>query len=128
MADLYNESDPGTEMEEATISTPQDPEFLDNISKDFKRLQKQKSRQTGGVEPRILQSIAFVWGEHNVVQRSMGVVAESLDPNKLFLVFNLIEGRLMKLIGRLASIAPVFRARPDKNDPSALAEAEIVDN
>lgn len=100
---------------------------LEDITKDFKRLQKQKARKTGGVESRILSNCAFVWGEHYVSQHSKGLVAEPLDPNKLYLVFNLIDHRLSKTLGRLSSVAPTFKARPDKKDAKAAAEAEVVD-
>ena len=118
---------PEMEAQSPIEAAEQKDAFLDEITKDFERLQKQKARPMGGTEARILTNIAMVWGEQTVVQRGLGIVTEQIEENKLNLVFNLIEGIVGKLIGRLSSIAPVFQARPDKADPAALAEAEVVD-
>lgn len=100
---------------------------LSGLSEDFKRLQQQKNRKTGGVEARVLLALAFTWGEQYVSQTSRGVVAEALHPNKLNLVFNLIGPNVSKLLGRLFAFDPPFKARPDKKEPKAFAEAEVVD-
>lgn len=102
-------------------------EFLAEITKDFHRLQKQKARLTGGVEARILTNCAFIWGEQFISQQNTGLVVEKQDAQKLYLVFNLIEGAFSKLIGRLSSIAGIYRARPNKKDAKALGHAEVVD-
>lgn len=102
-------------------------DWLAEISRDFHRLQMQKSRKTGGVEARILTATAFKWGEHFVSQQARGLVIEPLDPNKLYLVFNLIEGAYSKLSGRLTSIGGSYYSRPDKKDPAAAKDAEVVD-
>jgi hypothetical protein len=101
--------------------------LLEECSKDFQRLRDQKSRRTGGVEARILLSLAFKWGEHYVSQRDRNIVSEALDENKLHLIFNMIARRVEKLIGRLFAFNPPYKARPDKSDPAAIAEAEVVD-
>jgi hypothetical protein len=100
---------------------------LASISKDFKRLRDQKARRTGGVEARTLLSLAFKWGEQYVSQRNRNIVSEVLDENKLHLIFNMIARRVEKLIGRLFAFDPPYKARPDKSDPKATAEAEVVD-
>ncbi len=100
---------------------------LEGLSEDFKRLQAQKSRKTGGVEARVLLALAFAWGEQYVSQSTRGIVSEMLDPNKLHLVFNLVGQNVQKLMGRLLAFDPPFKARPDKDDPKALAEAQVVD-
>ena len=102
-------------------------EFLADITKDFRRLQRQKSRKTGGVEARVLTAKAFEWGEQTVSQRSGGLVIEPHEDNKLYLRFNLIGPAKEKLAGRLTSLGMQFYARPDKKDPQAQADAEVVD-
>lgn len=102
-------------------------DFLGTITKDFKRLQGQKAKFTGGIESRVLLNLAFVLGEHYTVAEKRALFSKALDPNKLYLVFNVIAQRLSKLIGRLNAIAPVFKAKPNKRDPKSFAGAEIVD-
>lgn len=100
---------------------------LEELTKDYNRLRAQKSRKDGGIEARVLLSLGFLGGEHNLIAKNKGIYAEAQDENKLYLKFNLIEPRFNKVIGRLASIAPVFKAQPDKDDPNSLGEAMIVD-
>lgn len=100
---------------------------IGTLTSDFERLQKQKSRKTGGVEARVLLALAFTWGEQYVSQSARGIVSEKLDPNKLNLVFNLIGPRVAKVMGRLFAFDPQYKARPDKKDPAAFSEAEVVD-
>lgn len=113
---------------------PTDPtqaDWLTTISDDFKRLQDQKVKKTGGVEGRVLQNLAFEAGEQYVAAGNRTLTAQSLkgeqEANKLHLVFNLMAQRGRKLTGRLASIAPLFKARPDTKDAKAFEQAEIVD-
>ena len=114
---------------EAVAFVPESGEgdMLDTISRDFKRLQKQKSRRRGGVEARVLTSRAFRWGEQYVSQQERGLVAEKREENQLHLVFNIIDQICQKLEGRLTSIGGQFYARPDKKDPSAQELAEVAD-
>lgn len=104
---------------------------LDVFSKDYKRLQGQKTNRAGGVEGRVLLNLAFEAGEQYTAYNNRTLTARSLrgeaEQNKLHLVFNLLAQRGRKLTGRLASIAPTFKARPDKKDPKAFEQAEIVD-
>lgn len=107
---------------------------LEEYSKDFARLQKQKSRKQGGVEARVLKSRAWRWGEQYVTQSPRGLVSGLVasdnameDNNKLHLVFNLIDTAASKLAGRLTAIGGEFYTRPDKQDPQALSEAEVCD-
>ena len=100
---------------------------LEDFTKDYKRLQKQKTRKTGGVEARVLTSRGFKWGEQYVSQNARGLVADTKEENKLHLVFNLIEAASSKLEGRLTAIGGEFHTRPDKNTPVAKAEAEVCD-
>lgn len=110
---------------------PADVDWLDTVSRDFKRLQNQKAKVTGGVEGRVLLNLAFDHGEHYTSAGNRTLTAQSLkgeqDANKLHLVFNLLAQRGRKLVGRLASIAPLFKARPDTKDAKAFEQAEIVD-
>lgn len=129
---LYNEPPDGgaapPTAEEAIEQLKAEEAFLEEISRDYKRLQKQKSRRTGGVEARVLLARAAKFGEQFVKQQANGLVIEQKgDDNSVNLYFNLIEPACSKLQGRLASIGGQYSARPDKKDPKALAEAEIVD-
>jgi len=101
--------------------------LLEEITRDYKRLQQQKSRKTGGVEARVLTSLAFLWGEQTISQRSGGLVIEPHEDNKLYLRFNLIAPAKEKLSGRLTSIGMQFYARPDKRTPQAQADGQVVD-
>lgn len=105
----------------------QEADFLAEITRDYKRLQAQKSRKTGGVEARVLSAKAFEWGEQTISQRAGGLVIEPHEDNKLYLRFNLIGPAKEKLSGRLTSIGMQFYARADKKDPQAQADAEVVD-
>lgn len=100
---------------------------LDLLTQDWKRLRAQKSRKVGGLEARCLLNLAFVNREHYVRADGRSLIAELRDQNKLYLMFDLIGPRMNKLLGRLSSIAPPFKARPDRRDPKAFAEAEVVD-
>lgn len=117
----------GQDLEQTKVLADQQKSLIDLLTKDFKRLQEQKARQTGGVEARTLEAISFSEGEQSVVYRNKGLFSEPQDPNKLYLVFNLIGRRVSKLMGRLCGIDPPFKARPDRKDPKAYAEAEVCD-
>ncbi len=101
--------------------------LLDELTKDFERLQRQKSRKKGGVEARILLSCAFDWGEQYVTQQERGISAEVQEPNKLYLVFNFIAQYKQQLIGRLNATGLQFGAQPSKKDPKSLGDAEVVE-
>ena len=102
-------------------------QLLDALSKDLKRLQEQKARQTGGVEARTLQAIAFSEGEHYTDYKNKSLFSEPQDANKLYLTFNLIGRRIGKLLGRLSAVNPPLKVKPDKKDPKAFAMAEVGD-
>lgn len=118
---------PMGEQEDQFAASKEQEKFLSDVTKDFKRLQTQKSKRTGGVEGRILLNLAFVLGEHYTIYKDRQILAQALDPNKLSLVFNLIERRVNKLIGRLCSVGGTFKSAPNRRDPKAFAEAEVVD-
>src|SRR3990167_11189220 len=101
--------------------------LLDALSTDFKRLQEQKARQTGGVEGRTLQAIAFSEGEHYTDYKNKSLFSEPQEENKLYLTFNLIGRRIGKLLGRLSAVNPPLKVKPDKKDPKAYAMAEVGD-
>ena len=111
------------------IETIKDPsiELLDELTKDFNRLKRQKSRPSGSVESMVLQNVCFVNGEHHVKYENRSLRLEARDPNKLYLMFNMIGPRMGKLLGRLAGANPPFKANPDRQDPAAYSEAEVVD-
>ena len=105
---------------------PSKAEALVEYTTDYNRLRQQKAREVGSVELRILTNLAFVSGEHWVGTDKRALFTRKRDPNKLHLVFNLLGQMLYKMLGRLSSIAPVFRARADKQDPDSLAKTEVV--
>ena len=102
-------------------------ERLAEYTTDYDRLRAQKARTVGSVELRILTNLAFVSGEHWVGAQNRVLFTRRRDPNKLHLVFNIAAQMLGKIMGRLSSIAPVFRARADKQDPRSIANASVVD-
>jgi len=104
-----------------------DAEILTEFTEDYNRLRAQKARNVGSVELRILTNLAFVSGEHWIGTQNRVLFTRKRDPNKLHLVFNLAGQMLHKIMGRLSSIAPVFKARADKQDPKSFAKAEVVD-
>ena len=99
---------------------------LTDFTEDYDRLRAQKARNVGSVELRILTNLAFASGEHWVGTQNRVLFTRKRDPNKLYLVFNIAAQMLYKMMGRLSSIAPVFKARADKQDPKSIAKAEVV--
>lgn len=106
---------------------PEQEALIDVLTRDFKRLQKQKARDTGGVEARTLQAVAFSEGEQYVDYKGQQLFTEAREENQLYLVFNLIGRRVSKLLGRLSAIDPPFKVQPNKKDPRAYAYAEVGD-
>jgi hypothetical protein len=102
-------------------------DVLSEYTEDYNRLRAQKSRNVGSVELRILTNLAFISGEHWVGSQNRVLFTRRRDPNKLYLVFNLAAQMLSKIMGRLSSVAPVFKARADKQDPRSVANAAVVD-
>lgn len=109
------------------VITDPTAELLDALTEDFNRLRRQKSRPAGSVESMVLQNICFVNGEHHVQYENRSIRLENRDPNKLYLMFNMIGPRMGKLLGRLSAADPPFKANPDRQDPAAYSEAEVVD-
>ena len=91
---------------------PSENADLSAFTTDFRRLQNQKAKAGGGVEARVLTNLAFEAGEQGVTYASRTLTMRRQNANKLALVFNLMSQRGRKLIGRLCSIAPTFKARP----------------
>ena len=100
---------------------------LVDYSEDYDRLRAQKARNVGSVELRILTNLSFISGAHWVGSQNRVIFTRRRDPNKLHLVFNLASQMLHKMMGRLTSIAPVFKARADKQDPKSIGNAQVVD-
>jgi len=105
---------------------PKDDQDLVDFSTDYDRLRAQKARSVGSVELRILTNLAFISGEHWIGSQNRVLFTRKRDPNKLHLVFNLASQMLYKMMGRLSSVAPVFKARADKQDPQSIAKAQVV--
>ena len=100
-----------------------------DYTKDWRRLQNQKHRQSGGVEMRVLTNLCMVLGEQFVQQRNnylMGRAMSDQDRNKLFLVFNMIGRATWRKMGRLWSIDNKFRAVPNTRNPAAWDQADVV--
>ena len=117
-----------TDTPRMNAQTPgDDTSLLDVLSRDLKRLMAQKARDTGGVEARTLQAIAFAEGEQYVDYKGRQLLTEAKEENRLYLVFNLIGRRVSKLIGRLSAIDPPYKVQPDRKDPRAYGYAEIGD-
>lgn len=111
----------------ASASIPEEGSLLSEIQKDFERIKDQKARPTGGVEGTTLEALCFLNDEPYVSYRNKSLSLEAKDANKLYLSFNMIAPRFYKLLGRLSAFNAPFKARPNKKDPQALSEAEIVD-
>lgn len=96
---------------------------------DWRRLQSQKARRSGGVEMRVLTNLCMVMGEHYIKQNGFQLLGRNMtdeDANKLFLVFNMIGRATWRKIGRLWSIDNKFRAVPNTLDPAAWDQADVV--
>jgi hypothetical protein len=102
-------------------------ETLSDYTDDYNRLRAQKARSVGSVELRVLTNLSFISGEHWIGTQNRVIFTRRRDPNKLHLVFNLAAQMLYKMMGRLSSIAPVFKARADKQDPKSVGNAAVVD-
>jgi len=100
---------------------------LDTYTQSFRRLQDQKSQmRTGGIEARVLTSLAFYFGEHSAFHTVGTLRIPERKNNEIRLVFNLIRRRVNKLLGRFMSINGQFRASPNKRESTAIAKAEVA--
>lgn len=101
------------------------------FTEDWKRLQQQKSRHSGGVEARILLNLGMYFGEQYLVQQGDRIRTRLGAPdevaNSLHLVFSMIRKAVRRKIGRYWSVSPIAKASPDKIDPKAFDLAEVVD-
>lgn len=113
--------------EPAVPSVPINKDILAELQKDFDRLKAQKCRMTGGVEGQTLLNLCMLNDEQYVDYRQRTLSLEARQANKLYLSFNLIGPRFGKLLGRLSAFNAPFKARPNRKDPQAIEEAEIVD-
>lgn len=105
----------------------EDQAFLDEITTDWERLREQKARPSGGVEPRVLLNLAMGAGEQHVTYSNRQIITQPLDPNKLNLVFNIIDARVSKLTGRLCAVGGTYKSNPSRRDPQAFHKSEIYD-
>lgn len=99
---------------------------INQLTAEWERLKRQKSRYTGGVEGRVLLNLGFVLGEQYISHRDRGIYAEAQEDNKLYLVFNMIKPRLNKLLGRLSRGAMSFTAVANKKDATSISNREVV--
>lgn len=111
----------------ALVPEDENKALLDSLQKDFDRLKAQKSRKSGGVEGSTLVNLCFLNDEHWVTYQNRQLSLESQDRNKLYITFNLVAPRFNKWMGRMSAFNAPFKARPNKKDPQAIEEAEIVD-
>lgn len=100
------------------------------FTKDWRRLQAQKWRYRGGIEARMLLSLSAYFGEHSVVQNRDSIFARSIgkdeDLNRLSLVFNMLRKIARKRMGHIWRLRPEFGATPNKKDPKAFDQADVV--
>ncbi len=115
------------EVGKALVPEDEGKVLLDELEKDFNRLKGQKSRKSGGVEGQTLINLCFLNDEQWVNYRDKQLSVEPSQANNLHLTFNLVTPRFNKWIGRMSAFNAPFKARPNKKDPQALEEAEIVD-
>jgi hypothetical protein len=127
MADMQMPSLEMGPMVQAGQSQNEPDDLMDLLKKDLDRLKSQKARPTGGVEGTTLTNLCFLNDEPYVNYRNKTLSLEAQDANKLYLSFNMVAPRVNKLMGRLSAFNAPFKARPNRNDPQALEEAEIVD-
>ena len=103
--------------------------LIETYTQDWKRLQSQKARRSGGVEARVLTNLCMYSGEQEAMQNGFALLgrgATDEDANKLHLVFNLIGRAVKRKIGRLWSIDNKFKAVPNTLDPAAWDQADVV--
>jgi hypothetical protein len=126
---LSNQPAPQAGSEAAQPNVPMEDaaKTLAELTKDFERLKNQKSRPTGGVEGTTLVNLCMLNDEQYVNYRQKALSLEPQDANKLYLSFNLIAPRFNKVLGRLSAFNAPFKARPNRKDPQAIEDAEIVD-
>lgn len=101
-------------------------------TKEWERLRSQKHRHNGGVEARMLLSLGTYFGEHGIVQTKDALqqraVAKDGAKNRLSLVFNMVRKSARRRMGRIWSVSPEFSASPNKIDPRAFDNADIVND
>jgi len=127
----------GTSYDAPPLLPTAGPEFgggsgadLTQMTKEWRRLQSQKWRMRGGIESRILIAIAMYFGEQTIIQQkdnllTRGQMTEA-DKNRLSLVFNMLRKHVRRRMGRLWSVAMNFNATPNKTDPRAFDQADVV--
>lgn len=109
-----------------------DEKRLSDFENEFDRYGKQKRRTVGGTEPRVLQNLAmyvgeqWVWFERGTLKNRNPRRDEQGRISEVNLVLNMIAPRQQKIVGRLTTSEPDFRAFPDQMDPSKMAMADIV--
>lgn len=104
-------------------------DWVAEFTKDWRRLQGQKWRRSGGVEARMLCSLAMWYGEHTVMQSSDYILTKGFDEddkNRLSLVFNMVKKLTRKRIGHLYKVQPDKYASPNKIDPKSFDQADVV--
>jgi hypothetical protein len=96
------------------------------LQREFDRLQSMKGDKNGGVEPRTLTNIAMMAGEQTAFVQGGSMYVPPGKKNVPSLIFNLIEDRVEKVIGRMLSVVPSFKATPDAPDPAKISQAKVV--
>lgn len=104
--------------------------IVSEITKDWRRLQSQRWRYRGGTEARMLLSLSAYFGEQSVVQQRDSIFARTVgkdeDLNRLSLVFNMIRKAARKKMGHIWRLRHEFNATPNKIDPKAFDQADVV--
>jgi len=106
---------------------PTEKTTIESLSKEYRRLQRQKYSTTGNVEARVLENICFANGENVYVRR--GILRQApQDQHRVHMSIPLIGQRMGKVLGRLSAFAPSFKAQPKGNDAEKTAGAEVASN
>lgn len=104
---------------------------LVSMTEEWKRLQRQRQRASGGPEGRMLTALAMYYGEHLVTQFKDTLQSRAIkdaDRNRLSLVFNMLQKATKKRIGHLYRVDPDFSASPNQRDSRAWDKADVVND
>lgn len=103
---------------------------VEDWTRDWRRLRRQKCRQRGGVETAMLRDLLLYEGETQSIQVQKMLLTRAFrsekDKNKLNLVIPLARRLADRKIGRHWSIAHKYRATPNTKDPIAFDFADII--
>ena len=113
---------------------PYGPENVERLTKEWERLKRQKYRQSGGVESRILLALAHYYGEQTVYYRAGTLIlpgstvpTDSKSQPPPSLVFNFIRRNYRRMAGRFSATELQFKGKPESMDSEDIANAVVFD-